>query len=83
MKNYPTGLSQIVFAVDELSTSILGPFDAPKPKMYGNIGSLKDISGKAMVLLRIIEAQKACEPESVDQSFSKSTLKLDPRICAT
>jgi len=77
MKNYPTGLSQIVFAVDELSTSILGPFDAPKPKMYENIGPLKDISGKAMVLLRIIEAEKACEPESVDQSFSKRTLRLD------
>ena len=77
MKNYPTRLSQVVFAVDELGTSTLGPFDVPKPRMYGNIGPLKDISGHAMVLLRIIDAQKACEPESIDQTFSKSTFKLD------
>ena len=71
------GLPRIVFAVDELQASELGPLDAPKPRMYENIGPFRDMLGRIMVLVRLTEAQKASEPESIDQTFSKSTLELE------
>jgi hypothetical protein len=80
----PVGLIQVVFAVDELGASELGPFDVSKPRMYENIGPaiditgqiLTDIEGQIMAVVRVVEAKKASEPESVDQTFSKSTLNL-------
>ena len=74
----PVGLTRIVFAVDELKASELEPFDAPKPRVYENIGPLRDIFGKIMALVRVIKAEPASEPESINQTFSKSTLILDP-----
>ena len=81
----PVGLSQVVFAVDELAASELGPFDVPKPRIYQNIGpvkdllsGLKDASETIMAIVRVIEARKASEPESIDHTFSTSSLKFDP-----
>jgi len=81
----PLGLAQIVFALDELKTSELGPFDVPKPRLYENIGPLNDITvqvtgqtaGKIMAVVRVLEAKKASGPESVNQSFSKASLTFD------
>ena len=80
----PVGLTQIVFAIDELQASELGPFDVPKPRMYENIGPARDVrtqiqgyTGTNMVLVRVIDAEKASEPESINQTYSKSTLKLE------
>jgi hypothetical protein len=81
----PVALARLVFAVDELTVSELGPFEAQKPSLYQNIGPLRDMSaqmtgqtmGQIMVLVRVIEAKKAAEPESIDQSFSTSTLVLE------
>ena len=81
----PIRLSQVVFAVDELEASELGRFDAPKPKMYENIGPVRDwmseygdVSGTIMALLRVVEARKAAAPESVDQAFSTKSIVFDP-----
>jgi len=81
----PVRLGKVVFAVDELAASELGPFDVPKPRMYENIGPVKDMisrfrsgSGGIMAILRVIDAKKASEPESIDQTFSTSSLTLDP-----
>jgi hypothetical protein len=78
------GLTQTVFAIDELQASELGPFDLPKPSMYENIGPVRDIrtqirgyAGTNMVVVRVIRAEKASQPESVNQTYGKSTLKLD------
>ncbi len=81
----PVALVRLVFAVDELTVSELGPFEAPKPSLYQNIGPLKDISaqmtgqttGQIMALVRVIEAKKVAEPDSIDQSFSAGTLVLE------
>jgi len=81
----PAELAKIVFAVDEISSSELGPFDVPKPRLYETIGPLKDAlsqmmvaepSGQIMAVVRAVGAQKASEPESIDQSFSKKTLRV-------
>ncbi len=80
----PVALSQVVFAVDELAASELGQFDVRKPRIYENIGPVRDwmseydISGKIVAILRITEARKACEPESIDQTFSTAALRFDP-----
>ncbi len=81
----PAGLLKIVFAVDEIGSSELGPFDVPKPRLYENIGPLKDAlsqimfaepSGQVMTVVRVVKAQKVSELESIDQSFSKQTLRI-------
>lgn len=76
---------QVVFAVDELAVSELGPFDVPKPRMFENIGPVKDMmsmyssdASGIMAIMRVIDAQKASEPESIDQTYSTSSLKFDP-----
>lgn len=80
----PVSLTQIVFAIDDLAASELGPFDVPKPRMYENIGPLKawsglqDTSGQIMAVVRVIKAIKATEPESINQTFSTSALEFDP-----
>jgi hypothetical protein len=81
----PVILSKVVFAVKELAVSELGPFDVPTPSMYENIGPVKDMmsmygseAGGIMAIVRVIDAQKAAEPENVDVTYSTSTLKFDP-----
>jgi hypothetical protein len=81
----PVSLIKVVFAVDELGVSELGPFEVPKPRMFENIGPVKDMasrySGKAagiMALVRVIEAKKAAPPENIDVTYNISTLQLDP-----
>ena len=81
----PVRLSKVVFAVDELAVSELGPFDVSKPRMFENIGPIKDMmslystnASGIMAIMRVIDAQKAAEPESIDQTYSLSSLKFDP-----
>jgi hypothetical protein len=73
----PLVLTRAVFAIDDLAASELSPFDVPKPKLYENIGPAKDILGRIMVVVRVTEAEKASEPESVNQTFAKGSLKFD------
>ena len=75
-------LSRVVFAVKGLEDSELGPFDVPRPRMYENIGPAFDAQGKIMAVFRIISIENAAEPESIDQSYSKSTLKFDQEEAA-
>jgi len=71
-------LNRIVFAIDELKASELGPFGIPTPRMYENIGPIRDIFGQMMALVRVIKAELAAEPENINLTFSKNTLILDP-----
>ena len=73
----PVGLAQIALAIDELKASELGLFDVQKPKMYESIGPFDDVSGKITALVRIIRAEKAAEPQGIDQSYSRQTINLD------
>jgi hypothetical protein len=71
------GLPRIVFSIDELGTSHLGPFDTAKPRMYENIGPLKHSFEEVTALVRVIGAVKASVAENLNQAYSKSTLKLE------
>jgi len=81
----PVPLTRIVFSIDELGVSELGPFDMPTPRMYEDIGPavdlmrqmMKETSGQIMVVVRVIEATKSCEPETINQTFDKGTLEFE------
>jgi hypothetical protein len=54
--------------------------------LYENIGPLKDrreamlgYSGTNMMLARVIEAEKAAEPQSINETISKQTVVFDPQ----
>ncbi len=70
-------LPQVVFAIDELKASDLGLLNMPKPKMYENIGPLRDLYGKIIALVRVIKAEPASEPQNINQTFSTDGLILD------
>lgn len=72
------GLPQVVFAIDELGASELGPFEVPKPRMYENIGPVRDMAEQLMAIVRVTRAEAASEPQSVDQTFSIASLDLEP-----
>ncbi len=77
-------LTRVVFAIDQLKASELGPFDVPKPRMYENIGPVRDMLGQIMMIARVTKAEKAGEPESINQTISKETLKFaEPGVSTT
>jgi hypothetical protein len=86
---YPVNLTQVAFAVDELGAAELSPFDASKPRMYENIGPAKDryasargrmpdTSEQVAVIVRVTEAAKAAEPNTVDVAFDTYSFVFDP-----
>jgi len=71
------GINQLVFAVEGLETADLGPAGLERPHLYENLGPFKDMFGRVMVLLRVIEAKKAAEPNSVEVSFDNEGMVLE------
>jgi hypothetical protein len=86
-----TSLVRIVFAVEQLKTSELGPFDARQPRLYENIGPLKDMrmreltdgfSGKNMMLVRVVKTEKAAEPGDLNEKVNKQAIRFDEQGAA-
>jgi hypothetical protein len=73
----PVGLLQMVFAIDELGASEMGPFDPPKPKLGENIGPLADVVGQIMAVVRVVKVEKSAEPESLGQTYSSDSIVLE------
>lgn len=78
------GLSRVVFAVEPLKASVLGPVDIRTPRLYENIGPLKDVrqmtqgfAGKNMLLVRVITTEPAAAPQSLDQKIDRRTVRFD------
>jgi hypothetical protein len=76
-------LVRVLFAIEQLKISQLGPMDVRVPRLYENIGPLKDAremtsdySGKNMMLVRVIEAQKAAEPKGIDEKIDKHGIQF-------
>jgi hypothetical protein len=70
----PIGFAKLAFAVDGLGISQLGPFEGADPKLFQNIGPVKDNKGKIMLLVRIIDTRKSAAPENIDLTISKKTI---------
>ena len=73
----PASLSKIVFAIDELSLTVLGRFDVSVPKMWENIGPMRDRFGGMVAMVRVVRAQQELEPSGLDTSFSIKGAVLD------
>jgi hypothetical protein len=68
-----------------VDASELGPFDVTEPRMFENIGPVKDMMSRyrndasgIMAIVRVIEAKKAAVPESIDVTYSTHSLEIDP-----
>jgi len=73
----PVGLSRVAFSIDEIGLCELGRFDVPKPRMWENIGPLRDMGSSMIAMVRVINARKAAEPADMDVSFSRTVAVLD------
>ena len=79
-----SSLSRVVFAVEQLKTSELGPLDVKAPRLYENIGPLKDAremtegyAGRNMMLMRVVSVEKAAEPKNIDEKINKRSVRFD------
>jgi hypothetical protein len=72
----PISLIQYLFSVKGLDVSKLSPFDLPKPRMFENIGLVKDMTSRIAAVVRVIDIRKASEPEGLDQHFSIKPMTL-------
>jgi len=79
----PTRLSQILFSVDALGDEAAILLFGQRARMYTTIGpagdpadATGDLSGQIMVVVRIVGASKAAEPENLDVSFTTRSLEL-------
>jgi hypothetical protein len=66
----PVGLAKMVFAIDELQVTALGPFETRKPRMWENLGPLQDRFGASMAVVRVTDAVPAETPANMDVSYS-------------
>ncbi len=73
-----TSLVQVLFAVEDLKAAELGPLGVQAPALYENVGPFRDISGRVMLMARVVRVRPAGPPESIDTTFSRRSLKLDP-----
>lgn len=73
----PVALNQLVFSIEPLGLTELSPFAREKPKMYENIGPVKDAFGQLMMMVRVIKAKKASVPEDINKNFRTDTLQID------
>jgi hypothetical protein len=80
----PVRLSQLLFSVEALGEKATIVMSARRAELYRTIGPAReamagmgpDLSGQIMVIVRIIQAQKAAEPESLDVTFDTRALEL-------
>ncbi|MHC4122196.1 MAG: hypothetical protein ACYSSI_01375 [Planctomycetota bacterium] len=77
-------LTEMVFAVDKLKGTESGHLGPLKPKLYENIGPLREVPnefgemlGEIMAVTRVIKAIKATEPETINHTHSRQTLRLN------
>jgi len=81
----PVRLRQILFSIPALSgdEQQAGPSARPdplgggQPRLFENIGPVRDLLSEVMVLVRITKAEKTSAPESIDSILDTRTLMLD------
>ncbi len=74
----PVPLSRSAFIVEELTGDAAGAPDIAKPKLYENLGPVRDMLGEIIGMVRIIDAKKAHSPASSDVEFAVNGIKIGP-----
>ncbi len=72
-------LVRALFSIEQLKVSELGPMDIKTPRLHENIGPLRDAQemsadgykGRNMMLVRVVAAEKAAEPKSIDERIDR------------
>ncbi len=79
-------LYEVVFSVEPLKASFAVPFGMQRPVPYENIGPFKDrrelmlgYRGSNMMLIRVVKAEKAAEPTSINETINKQTVVFGPQ----
>ncbi len=78
-------LVRVLFAIEQLKASELGPMDIKAPQLYENIGPLRDAQemsaegykDKNMMLVRVVAAEKAAEPKSIDERIDRHSIQFE------
>ena len=84
-------LVRVLFAIEQLKVSELGPMDIKAPRLYENIGPLKDAQemsaegykGKNRMLVRVVAAEKAVEPKSIDERIDRHGIQFEQDSSST
>jgi hypothetical protein len=71
-------LYRVVFAVEQLGTSVIDTVNIPRPVLYKTIGPVDDLDGKIKVIVRIMEVQKAGPPSALEQIYDKASIVTEP-----
>ncbi|MBN1360234.1 MAG: hypothetical protein JW993_06570 [Sedimentisphaerales bacterium] len=80
----PIRLSQMLFSVEALGDDAVTLLSGPSAEMYRSIGpardpaaaAARDMSGRIMALVRVVDARPSGVPDSLDMTFSTKTLGL-------
>jgi hypothetical protein len=70
-------LVKIAFSIEQIGKSELSQFDMRKVKIYENIGPLKDMLGKTMLIIQIVDAQKESAPKDINAGYSIETTSFE------
>jgi len=82
-------LANLVFAVDPINTEDLQLLNAQKPRLFENIGPVRDsmtrpdttnIAGQAMAVVRIVKAIPALEPTNLELVYDKTGVVFDANV---
>ena len=72
-------LGKIAFAIEEIGQTKMGRFDIATPKMFQNIGPMKNAQDSMTALVRVVATYSEAEPENIDVSFSRKTAVIEKR----
>ncbi|MFA7484696.1 MAG: hypothetical protein WCZ89_01555, partial [Phycisphaerae bacterium] len=72
----PIPLYEAVFAMEQFGGS-QGLMEISPPRLYETIGPARDIRGKVAAVLRVVNTRKSYVPDSLNESFSKTTINFN------
>ena len=70
----PVSIGKVIFAVD--GTTTLSRFEIPTPRMFENIGPIRDSYGSIIGIIRIIKTEKEFEPSDFSLTYDNTGVEL-------
>ncbi len=70
----PVSIGKVIFAVD--GTTTLSRFEIPTPRMFENIGPIRDSYGSIIGIVRVIKTEKEFEPSDFSLTYDNTGVEL-------
>ncbi|MCK5565794.1 MAG: hypothetical protein KAJ07_11155, partial [Planctomycetes bacterium] len=70
----PVSIGKIIFAVD--GTTTLSRFEVPTPRMFENIGPIRNSYGSIIGIVRVIKTEKEFEPSDFSLTYDRTGVEL-------